>query len=419
MYGLKRVLKSRLFSNIYNLFLLYGFSHIVPIVLMPFLLNTIGVDRYGLVNFALAFAFYFQVVNEFGFDLSNVKHIVANRDNVDKISEIASSIISNKLQIFAVQAVIYAIAVLCVGSLREHWLMYMLAYVRILGICLSLNWLFRSMENLKYVTRISMVVKTLCVLPIFVFVRSESDYVWVMVFLTLQEVVGGVVSMLLAKRIYGIRLYPVRMSTSLYYLKDSIPFFTSTFLTRIYQTSNSVVLGIFCGDYAVGVYTAAQKLHNAYASFVAPLLSHVFYPYFMRIRDFGVINRIVRYVIAGNTVLLLVCGLLSPYVLPLFIKVETAHIVAYFNMFLLLLAVSVPADIFGYPYLGIMDRVDEVNRSAIYTSGLYMAGVAVLMLAGSITVESVIWLLLAVNIFCLGYRVRRICQYRGSIAGNR
>ncbi|MDE6140030.1 MAG: oligosaccharide flippase family protein [Alistipes sp.] len=416
MPGLRRIFKSVLFSNIYNLFLLYGFSHIIPIVLMPFLLNTIGVEHYGLVNFSLAFAFYFQVVNEFGFDLSNVRHIVGNRDDKDKISEVASSIVCCKLQIFAVLAVIYTLAVLCVGSLREHWVLYMLAYVRILGICVSLNWLFRSMENLKYVTRISMIVKTLCVLPIFVLVRSQADYVWVMVFFTLQEVVGGVVSLLLAKRIYAIRLYPVRLSTSLYYLKDSIPFFTSTFLTRIYQTSNSVILGIFCGDYAVGVYTAAQKLHNAYASFVSPLLAHVFYPYFMRRKDFAVINRIVRFVIVGNIAMLFACYLLSPYVLPLFVKVETEHIVTYFNMFLLLLAVSVPADMFGYPYLGAMDMVDKVNRSAVYTSALYFVGAAVIMLAGGITVESVIWLLLATNLFCLLYRVRCICRVRTSMS---
>lgn len=70
---ISRVVKSKLFSNIFNQFLLYGFSHILPFLLMPYLLTTIGVAKYGLVNFALAFSFYFQVVNEWGFDLSNVR----------------------------------------------------------------------------------------------------------------------------------------------------------------------------------------------------------------------------------------------------------------------------------------------------------------------------------------------------------
>ena len=66
---LSQVFKSRLLSNIWNQFLLYGFSSIIPILLIPYLLNVIGVEKYGLVNFAIIFSFYFQIFNEFGFDL--------------------------------------------------------------------------------------------------------------------------------------------------------------------------------------------------------------------------------------------------------------------------------------------------------------------------------------------------------------
>ena len=47
---------SKLFSNIFNQFLLYGFSHLLPFLLMPYLLATVGVAKYGLINFAIAFS---------------------------------------------------------------------------------------------------------------------------------------------------------------------------------------------------------------------------------------------------------------------------------------------------------------------------------------------------------------------------
>ena len=87
---LSQVFKSRLLSNIWNQFLLYGFSSIIPILLIPYLLNVIGVEKYGLVNFAIIFSFYFQIFNEFGFDLSNVRHVVNNRDNQEKLGRIVS-----------------------------------------------------------------------------------------------------------------------------------------------------------------------------------------------------------------------------------------------------------------------------------------------------------------------------------------
>ena len=88
MWSLRQIFKSKLWSNIWNQFILYGFSSIVPFLLIPFLLNRLGVEKYGLVNFALAFTFYFQVINEFGFDLSNVRHVVGHRNDSKELGKI-------------------------------------------------------------------------------------------------------------------------------------------------------------------------------------------------------------------------------------------------------------------------------------------------------------------------------------------
>lgn len=104
---LSQVFKSRLLSNIWNQFLLYGFSSIIPILLIPYLLNVIGVEKYGLVNFAIIFSFYFQIFNEFGFDLSNVRHVVNNRDNQEKLGRIVSSILQCKFFLILCSLFVY------------------------------------------------------------------------------------------------------------------------------------------------------------------------------------------------------------------------------------------------------------------------------------------------------------------------
>lgn len=412
MYSPKQIFGSRLFGNIYNLFLLYGFSHIIPILLMPFLLNTIGADNYGRVNFALSVAFYFQVVNESGFDLSNVRHIVANREDRQKMSEIVSAILCSKFLIFAVLAAVYVPLVFMVPMLREYWLLYILVFLRIPGICLSLGWLFRSMENLKYVTRITVVVKSLCILPIFFVVKSQDDYIWVAVFFLLQELLGGLASMIVARRVYRIRFVSLRLSTVWFYLKESAPFFVATFVTRVYQMSNTFFLGVFCGEYAVGIYTAAEKLYFAYVAFMSPLMSQVFYPYFLRVKKFEVINRIVRLVIIGNLAVLGIGYFVAPYILPLFMKVELGQIIAYFNMFLIVLAVVIPSEMVGYPYLGSMGRVDEVNRSAVIAAAVYMCGVGVLIVFDGIGVAWLIGMQLLANLSCLCCRLFYIGRAR-------
>lgn len=285
-----RVVKSKLFSNIFNQFLLYGFSQILPFLLMPYLLVTIGVAKYGLVNFALAFSFYFQVVNEWGFDLSNVRHVVKNRDDTKELSKIFWSIIGCKGLLFIVSSLIYTLIVLLIPKFHGNEWLYFWSFIRLFGIIITPFWLFRSMEDMKYVTRISLMVKCFCILPIFFIVKFPGDYNWVMFFFSLEAIFSGIVSLLIAIKRYRLLFYRVRLLDIRFYFKDSLPFFTSVFLTRIYQTSNTFVLGLVCGDSVTGIYSASEKLYNAYASLVAPLINHIFYPYFSRIKNLVRIN---------------------------------------------------------------------------------------------------------------------------------
>lgn len=407
-----RFLNSKLLSNIYNLFFLYGISSIVPILLVPYLLNVIGVEKYGLVNFAIAFSFYFQIVNEFGFDLSNVRHVVHNRENKEVLGRIVSSIIQSKFIIILCSLALYVLTVCVFDSLRNESVLYALAFIRLIGIVIAPYWLFRSMEDVKYITHISVPVKLLCLLPIFFIVKSPDDYELVMLSYALETFLSGILALFIIRKRYGIKFQIVSAKEVSYYLKDSFPFFTSTFLMRIYKNMNTLILGLFMGDCAVGLYTAAEKLHNAYSSFVSPLLSQIFYPYFTRINNLHRTAKIVILVCLLNTVILFLGYFLSPYLISIFIKTETASIIAYFNLFLFLLLVSVPADMLGFPFLGVLGKINAVNITTVYSSIIYIGIIAALIITQNISVESVIWALILATVGCLVFRLYIIHKVR-------
>ena len=79
----------------------------------------------------------------------------------------------------------------------------------------------------------------------------------------------------------------------------------------------------------------------------------------------GRATKMVLLLCIANTIALACIYFLSPYLIPIFIKTETASITTYFNLFLLLLAISVPADMFGFPYLGVLGKINEVNMTTI------------------------------------------------------
>lgn len=408
--SLSKIIHSKLFSNLSNQFILYGFSHLVPLLLIPFLLNTIGVEKYGLVNFAIAFTFYFQVVNEFGFDLSNVRHVIKNRESSEGLGNVLSSILQCKTLLITITSIVFFSIVYWYEDFREYWLLYLLSFIRLYGIIISPTWMFRSMEGLKYVTRIVLPIKTICMLPVFLVIKRPEDYIWVMFFYALESLSSGLTALYLCIKKYNLRLHIVSMKDTIFYIKDSFPFFISTFMTRIYQTSNTVVLGFCVGEYAVGIYSTAEKLHNAYASFLYPVISHVLYPYFSRIKDFVRINKMVLIISLGNMLILLALYLISPQIFPMFIKEDVDTILSYFNLFLIILAISVPNEILGFTYLGVMGLVNKVNISTIIVSSLYLVGVITLCLCNFISISLLIYLLIIINGLCLLLRIYYIKQ---------
>lgn len=400
---MNNIFQSKLLANLSYQTILYGFSHIIPLVLIPFLINTIGIEKYGIINFAIAFGFYFQVINEFGFDLSNVRHVVGNREDRQKLSEILSAILQCKLYIILASGIVFFSLVLTCERFKSDVFLYVLVFIRMFSIIISPLWLFRSLEDMRTITHVTVPVKIISILPVFFIVKQPEDYVWVMVAYAVECFLSGVIILSLAIQNYGLTLRWQRFRVVKYYLKDSIPFFSSTFVTRIYQTSNTVIIGFIMGDYALGIYTTAEKLYFAYASFVAPIISHVFYPYFQRINDFVRINRIIIVTCLGNAVLLLVLYLVMPHLAGYLLGGYSDHILYYFNIFLIVLALYIPNELMGFPYMGVKGKIKEVTYSSLFSAISYFAVVGLsLVLAPSITFF-VISLIIA-NVVGIGYK---------------
>lgn len=411
IYNVKKIFGSKIFENLSNQTILYGFSHLIPLILLPYLINTIGIEKYGIINFVIAFSFYFQVVNEFGFDLSNVHYVVDNRENKKKLSEILLAIIQCKIYMLFLSALVFFFIVFFVNKFRQELVIYIFAFIRMIGIVITPLWLFRSMEEIKYVTKITMPIKILSTLPIFIFVRDKEDYFLVMLFFAVESIVSGIVAFHVAVKHYNLQLKIQSFSTIKKYFIDSVPFFISTFLYRIYHNANTLIIGLLFGDAIVGIYTAAEKLNNAYSAFISPIITQVFYPFFQRIRDMRKISKAIGIMSVGNIfVLMLVCVLVHLF-LGYFIHENIDDILLYFDMLLLVMVLSIPNDLLGFPYLGVLGKTNEVTKSTLYATIGYFIVVGISIMVYPSVILMIIALIVA-NIINVLYKIYCINKYK-------
>ena len=73
---------NKISKNFIALVLLQVTNFVIPILIIPHLIKTLGIDKFGIVSLAQTIMIYLFVVVDYGFSLSAVKNISLNKGNI-------------------------------------------------------------------------------------------------------------------------------------------------------------------------------------------------------------------------------------------------------------------------------------------------------------------------------------------------
>ena len=267
-----------LFKNFTSLSILQISNYLFPLITLPYLVRVLGPGKYGLVNFAAAFAAYFTIITDYGFNLSATQEISVNRDDPKRVSEIFSSVFTLKMLLFVLSTLIFFPIVYVVPLFKENLILFVVTFFSVLGTALFPIWLYLGIERMKYILIISVSVRVITTVLIFIIVQSENDFVKLAGLNTITQFVIGITGLLLVLIKFDVKyMFPGR-SLLKQQLKNGWHLFLSTISINLYTTSNVFILGLFAPANIVGYYAAADKLRMAFQGILSPMSQSV-YPY--------------------------------------------------------------------------------------------------------------------------------------------
>jgi len=272
----------RLFENFASLFTLQGLNYILPLITFPYLVRVLGPDKYGLIAFAGAFIGYFNIITDYGFNLSATRDVAVNRDDKAKLSEIFSSVMIIKIVFMILSFIILCIVVFSFEKFSHNWIIYIFAFGVVLGNVLFPVWFFQGMERMKYITFLNIISKTVFTISIFVFIKDTSDYIYVPLISSLGYILAGVLSLIFVFKKFDVVFKIPSKIEVINQLKEGWHIFVSTVSINLYTTSNTFILGIFTNNTIVGYFSAGYTLIQAFLGMLNPI-SQTFYPYISRL----------------------------------------------------------------------------------------------------------------------------------------
>lgn len=396
--------KKRLLGNFLSLSGLQVFTYILPLITLPYLVRVLGVEKYGLVMFAQSFIVFFNILVDYGFNLSATREIAVNRDNKAKVTEIYSSVMTIKVLLLGASFAILSSIVFSVEKFTPDATLYLLTFLMVVGQALFPIWYFQGMERMKYITIITILSRVIFTVAIFVFVHNENDYVLVPVLNSLGACIGSVYALWLIRTSFQQRFEFQSLKNITLHFKDSTQFFLSRVAVSIYTSANTFVLGIFTDNTMVGYYSIAEKLYQAMQGLYGPITQAV-YPYVAKQKNIRIFKKIFYSVVLLNIIGTIILFFGADYLfMILFGKDFGVESVNVFQLLLIANLIVVPSILVGYPLLAALGHVKYANMSVIYASGFHFSGLFLLYLTGNINIYIVAGLVVFTQSIDFAYR---------------
>ena len=294
---------------------------------------------------------------------------------------------------------------------RSESTLYILFFGIIIGNVMFPMWFFQGMENMKYITIFNIVAKSLSFIPFFIFIRGPEDYLYVPICYSVGFILAGLVSLCIVYYKMGMRWYITPASQIKCALKDSSTYFLSRASTSLFTTSNSFLLGLVCGNTAVGYYSAAEKLYQAYNQLLSPFTG-VLFPHIAKSRDVAFFKKVFYRIAVLNILSVGLVLMLASYVLQIVYGTSDANILQIFRTLICACFVTMPSMLMGYPFLAAMGHPLFTNWTVICTSVLHITGLFILYLLHSLTPVNVAMMVVFSETLLISFRIWGIKRFQ-------
>ncbi|MEO0553753.1 MAG: oligosaccharide flippase family protein [Bacteroidota bacterium] len=363
----------------FYMFGIKGFSYLLPVVNLIYLVKIIDIDNYGIIVLSQSIGVYFQVLCQFGFAYSGTKAIAESNNKINH-SAIFSEIFTLNIILAFLGIIVLATITSSVSRFNDisHVLIPTVLSSIILGI--TPNWYFLGIQNTKYLSVSNIISKILLTLCIIYFIRSKEDYIYFPVFLLLSNLIPLVYSIYCIIYINKILFYIPKNSKVIKNLKHSFNFFISSMCSNAVYSNVYFIMDHFYSGSVIGIYGISERLIRALIGFIQPIGQAVF-PFLASqakenksSHEFS--KKIANYVAGAMIILSLIALFASNFVhaLPFEFADKMKPSIPFFKMLLILLPTEAYISLYGSVVLTLTNRAKDYKK--IYIIG-FLTNIAV------------------------------------------
>ena len=235
-------------------------NYIFPLIVYPYVSRVLGVTRIGACNFVDSIVQYFILLSMFGITSICVREIAKAKNDKDRLNQAYNSIFWTNALFTIISVVLLIVVIFSVQDLYEYRKLLYVGVLKVVSNFFLIDWLFRGLEEFKYITIRTLLVKCLYVIAVFLFIKEETDYTTYYLLTVMMITVNSILNHRYSRNFVKVSFRNIKCGTFIYPI---IIMGVYSVMTSMYTTFNTAYLGFVAGDKEVGYYTTAHTLYGA------------------------------------------------------------------------------------------------------------------------------------------------------------
>ncbi|SFA42258.1 Membrane protein involved in the export of O-antigen and teichoic acid [Pedobacter suwonensis] len=295
-------------------------NYIFPFLTFTYVSRTLGVENLGKCSFVDGIVNYFLLFASLGIGTIGVREIAKTNDDSKAKSRVFSSLLIFNLISTVIVCIVYVIGMVYVSKLAAYKELLYIGLAKIISTLFLIEWFFIGIENFKFITTRSILIKLIYIALVFLLISDSQDYKLYFLLTAVSTIINALFNIFHARKFVKFSFKGLAVQK---YIRPMLIMGMYGLLTYMYTSFNVIYLGFISGDKEVGYYTTATKIYtillSVFTAFTSVMLPRI--SLLVEEKKFEetrvLINKSYEILFCISIPLLVVCGFLAPQIIEL------------------------------------------------------------------------------------------------------
>ena len=217
----------------------------------------LGVEAFGQLAFASAFASYFVLFSTFGLPTLAIREIAKNRQSTNFL---ATNITALQLGLAVLATLLLTVSLFFIPLEKDLKLLTFLVGLSMVPNALGMGYVFEAREKMEFAALARVITQIIAVTLSFVLIYTTRNILVLPAQQFLTSLFGAIVILCLLKKYFAFALTKINIQLIKRLTKQAVPFVISALAIQLYYSLDSIILQFMKGSEVVGYYTAGYKI---------------------------------------------------------------------------------------------------------------------------------------------------------------